>query len=316
MTGITFRVAWGIFVCVALAQAGCSAGGGSELQDSQLASTELPDTRVRQWQDSLSQGVVWVDDELADGVQNLPTVLPYGTDIITNGPSDPSSVLGCRYIFIVGEPPYQDVHGINKEVRSKTTVRVPDRIDGKHVWKFRTVGCHPWSIVRSSSANSSDTSTAKYMASPTPIPTAPPSATSQTSLPRMSRQQYMDFTAVKDTVGGQLEDELSVVIVLLLDSPHDANLKSRFTSTYARWNEITRKTIDLVPPVKFLKSHNLALRSLGARQEAYEMVQGNLGAGRPAVRDFDEWEEFMALLESSNQYMSLSLIEFVTASEQ
>ena len=68
----------------------------------------------------------------------------------------------------------------------------------------------------------------------------------------MSRQQYVDFTAVNDTVGGQLEDELSVVIVLLLDSPHDANLKSRFTSTYARWNEITRETIDPTFPISTL----------------------------------------------------------------
>ena len=202
MTRIVFRVAWGLFVCVVLAVAGCSTGDGSELQGSQLTSTELPD---------------------AD----------------------------------------HEVHGL-----------------------------------------------------PDPELSATPSATSQTSLPRMSRQQYLDFTAVNDTVGGQLEDELSVVIVLLLDSPRDANLKSRFTSAYTRWNEITRKTIDLVPPVEFKESHILALLSLEARQKAYEMVQGNIGAGRPAVRNYDEWEEFMALLESSNDYMSLSLIEFVSASEQ
>ena len=131
----------------------------------------------------------------------------------------------------------------------------------------------------------------------------------------MSRQQYLDFSAGNDTVGGQLESELSLLVVLLLDSPHDANLKSRFASTYARWNEITRKTNGLVPPVEFLKSHNLAVRSLRDRQKAYEMVQENMDAGRPPVRN-DEWEEFMALLESSNHYMSLSLTELGKAVEQ
>ena len=249
-----------------------------------------------------------------EGVDNLPAALPYGTVIETVGPAN--AILGCRIIFIVGEPPFGDVHGINKEVRSKTTVRVPDRIDGKHVWKFRTVGCQPWSIVRSSSANSSNTPTSKYMASPTPIPTATPSATSQTSLSRMSRQQYLDFTAVNDTVGGQLEQELSLVIVLLLDSPSDANLRSQFSSIYAQWNKITGETMDLVPPLEFLKSHNLALRSLSARQKAYEMVQANISSGRRPVRNYEAWEEFMALVESSNHYMSLSVIEFDKALER
>ena len=155
-------VLWGVRVSsifVALALTSCSSGGGSDSTDYQptprptenamftpSASTQVPepDTRVSQWQDALSQGVVWVDDEISEGVHNLPAALPYGTVIETNGPA---SLLGCRYIFIVGEPPYQDVHGINKEVRSKTTVRIPDRIDEEHVWRFRTLGCSPWRVV-------------------------------------------------------------------------------------------------------------------------------------------------------------------------
>ena len=133
------RIVSGVVTCAYLVLGGCSTDGGSN-------------TREDQWRDAESQGVVWVDDELAEGVGNLPASLPYGTYISTDGAADPFSALGCRYIFIVGEPPYQDEHGIYKEIRSKTTVRVPDRIDNKHVWQFRTVGCEPWTVVERPSA--------------------------------------------------------------------------------------------------------------------------------------------------------------------
>ena len=105
-----------------------------------------PQTRVGMWRDALVHDVVGVDREIGEGVDYLPDALPYGTVIETDGPAGLLG-FGCRYIFIVGEPPYRDGHGINKEVRSKTTVRVPDRIDGEHVWQFSTLGCSPWRVV-------------------------------------------------------------------------------------------------------------------------------------------------------------------------
>ena len=197
---------WGIFVCVVLAVAGCSTGGGSELPDPPLTSTQLPepDTRTSQWRDAMSQEVAWVDDEFSEGVENLPAALPYGTDIITNGSADASSVLGCRYIFIVGEPPYKDVHGVNKQVRSKTTVRVPAQIDGKHVWKFRTVGCQSWSILKRSSATSSHT--------PTSIVTQTTSRLAVQNVRTKLEQQGFSFEKLSaKIVNGFSPDDLTLV---------------------------------------------------------------------------------------------------------
>ncbi len=105
-----------------------------------------PQTRVAMWRDAMLYEVVWVDNEIAEGVGNLPTSLPYGSIIETEGPI---SILGCRIIFIVGEPPYGDFHGINEEIWSKMAIRIPNHIDGEHVWKFRTIGCQSWKIVES-----------------------------------------------------------------------------------------------------------------------------------------------------------------------
>lgn len=112
-------------------------------------SSELahPATRLGQWRDAMLHKVVWVDNEISEGVDNLPTALSYGTVIETVGPAN--AILGCRIIFIVGEPPFGDFHGINEEIWSKTVIRVPERLAGEHFWKFRTIGCQEWKIVES-----------------------------------------------------------------------------------------------------------------------------------------------------------------------
>lgn len=40
-----------------------------------------------------------------------------------------------------------DIHGTTMVIRTKTTIRVPDRVDGEHVWRFMTLGCAPWKVV-------------------------------------------------------------------------------------------------------------------------------------------------------------------------
>ena len=106
-----------------------------------------PATRVGKWRDALLHSVVWVDEEFPEGARDLPGSLHPGTSIETDGPENPFSLLGCRAIFIVGEPPYADVHGRNIEIWGRRTIQVPDRLDGHHVWQFRTVNCLPWRIV-------------------------------------------------------------------------------------------------------------------------------------------------------------------------
>ncbi len=96
-------------------------------------------------------GVVWVEREFSEGItENLPDALPHGIAIYTEGPRNEFNTLGCRAIFIVGEPPMRDIHGKNMEIWTRATVRIPSELKGEHVWKFRTINCQPWTVVESS----------------------------------------------------------------------------------------------------------------------------------------------------------------------
>ena len=113
-----------------------------------------PRSRVEQWRDAARYGVAWVGgDEILpsttyDGIDDLPDALPYGTIIETEGPIDDYNILGCRAIFIIGQPPMRDSQGRNTEIWTRGRVQVPRHIDGEYVWKFNSFNCSPWKIVK------------------------------------------------------------------------------------------------------------------------------------------------------------------------
>ena len=113
----------------------------------ELPSLSAPSTREGQWRSAKLHGVAWIDSELSEGVDDLPAALKHGTVIQTDGPRVMNPYGDCRAIFIIGQPPMNDVHDTFIYIRTRTTIRVPDRIDGEHVWRFRTVGCAPWRVV-------------------------------------------------------------------------------------------------------------------------------------------------------------------------
>ena len=102
----------------------------------------------------------------------------------------------------------------------------------------------------------------------------------------MSRQQYLAF-GVNDIVGEALDHRLGLLFLLLVESSHDQNHKNEFRSTYGQWDDITRKAVALVPPLEFEKSHDFYLRSLEARQKAYEMILRDIDAGSLPLARYD-----------------------------
>ena len=110
-----------------------------------MSGLPVPSTREEQWRSARIHGVAWIDSEISEGVDDLPAALKYGNVILTDGPR--YGFGDCRAIFIIGQPPMNDVHGSSTYIRTRTTIRVPDHIDGEHVWRLRTLGCAPWRVV-------------------------------------------------------------------------------------------------------------------------------------------------------------------------
>ena len=139
---------------------------------------------------------------------------------------------------------------------------------------------------------------------------------SNSSAPRMSWEQYLDFTKVNDIQGAKLDSILDALTVSLFESPHDRNLQSHFVSIYTQWNDITNETISIVPPTEFLKSHDLAIEALRARRRAYVLILENINAGRPPLASDEELKEYETLLVRANLYMMQSVDEFINAAQR
>ena len=94
----------------------------------ELPSLSAPSTREEQWKSAKLHGVVWIDSEPSEGVDDLPDALKHGTVILTEGPR--YGFDDCRAIFIIGQPPMNDVHG--------TFIYILDKDDdpsaGSHRW--------------------------------------------------------------------------------------------------------------------------------------------------------------------------------------
>ena len=78
------------------------------------------------------------------GIDNLRGILHAGMTIYTQGPS---TDLPCFASVTIGEPPSRDRVSQYRVFTEAGAYKIPETIEGVHVWQFNTQQCQPWTLM-------------------------------------------------------------------------------------------------------------------------------------------------------------------------
>ena len=77
-------------------------------------------------------------------IDNLRGLLHAGMTIYTQGPS---TELPCSASVTIGEPPSRDRISQYRVFTEPGAYKIPETIEGEHVWQFNTQHCQPWTLM-------------------------------------------------------------------------------------------------------------------------------------------------------------------------